>query len=195
MIETLCDTNGHARLWGDGSPVMVVFDDDGDVDWAKTREANPWPVKREQESSVPAKQARLSTAIDRIRARLEEHRCPDCKALPGHEHDPGCDVEQCPFCGSQILSCDCSEAIEDGYEPMRWTGTWPGVKECIEYDFWCRWKLFPPSAQLDFQTSGWVRCAKEEPGARVDLNRLGEECTWDKVQRRWVRASLEKASG
>ena len=33
--------------------------------------------------------------------------CGDCGAKEGHFHQPGCDMETCPFCGSQLLSCDC----------------------------------------------------------------------------------------
>jgi|SRR5580698_1748734 hypothetical protein len=33
--------------------------------------------------------------------------CHDCRAIKGEFHVPSCDVEQCPGCGGQLLSCDC----------------------------------------------------------------------------------------
>lgn len=35
-------------------------------------------------------------------------RCPDCHANEGALHAPGCDMERCPLCGGQIISCECS---------------------------------------------------------------------------------------
>ncbi len=35
------------------------------------------------------------------------YNCHDCNAEPGQFHDPGCDMEECPFCHNQLISCDC----------------------------------------------------------------------------------------
>ncbi len=33
--------------------------------------------------------------------------CHDCRVLKGEYHVPSCDVEECPVCGGQLMSCDC----------------------------------------------------------------------------------------
>ena len=36
--------------------------------------------------------------------------CHDCLVLPDHAHHPGCDVEECPKCRGQLISCGCLDA-------------------------------------------------------------------------------------
>ena len=35
-------------------------------------------------------------------------KCHDCAVPEGQIHQQGCDMERCPFCGGQLISCDCA---------------------------------------------------------------------------------------
>ena len=51
------------------------------------------------------------TLRNRIRFGLDEDRtCHDCNARPGALHHYGCDMERCPVCEGQLISCDCRKA-------------------------------------------------------------------------------------
>jgi len=109
----------------------------------------------------------------------ENKPCPDCGAAVGEHHHHLCDVQRCPVCGGQYISC-CGVPEEDiaeqGLEFAVWTGEWPGVAECKEYGWYCirdeRW--------------GWLECGEDMPGAVADLNRLYRDAVWDAKRGRFV---------
>ena len=54
------------------------------------------------------------------RRRNSIPRCHDCHVLPGQVHHHGCDVEECPACGAQSISCGCVWAGEETEDAFRW---------------------------------------------------------------------------
>jgi hypothetical protein len=111
---------------------------------------------------------------------MEINLCHDCGVEPGTFHQVGCDVERCMNCGGQAISCDCTDKdfLKAGRDP--WTGEWPGVKDCREFNLWCKW-VAPGGPG-----KGWVKCGKEDPEAREDLNSLSQY-PWSKELRKHVR--------
>lgn len=110
--------------------------------------------------------------------------CPDCGVKPGEFHQGGCDVERCPMCGGQRISCGCNYRfcgmdLDTFYLAHRapWSGEWPGKLECREFNWWSKMVT----------GRGWVSCSKDDPEAHENLNRLGEgECRWDIDRQRFV---------
>jgi hypothetical protein len=54
-----------------------------------------------------------------LRRRCTCQRCRDCGAKPERIHHLGCEVERCPRCGNQLITCGCwsdgpGEPDEDG---------------------------------------------------------------------------------
>lgn len=101
-------------------------------------------------------------------------QCPDCGVYIGAEHQDGCDVERCPDCGGQMISCDCEDEIV--MPRIAWSGEWPGIKECQEFGWYS--KMVPKY--------GWIGCDKEDIGATEDLNRLVIEGKWDREKARFI---------
>jgi len=94
--------------------------------------------------------------------------CHDCGAKPGTLHLDGCDVERCPACGGQMLSCGCPNEESSKYPRQPWTGEWPGKFECREFGWYAKF----------VEGQGWVSCGKNEDGASEDLNRLYCDAVW-----------------
>jgi DTW domain-containing protein YfiP len=45
--------------------------------------------------------------------RASKQPCRDCGAPPRGFHHRGCDIEECPQCGRQLLSCGCLDEPDD----------------------------------------------------------------------------------
>lgn len=43
-------------------------------------------------------------------------RCHDCNIQVGGYHHPGCDMEECPRCHGQLISCGCLDDEEEEEE-------------------------------------------------------------------------------
>lgn len=116
---------------------------------------------------------------------LKKANCHDCEAKPGDLHVPGCDVERCPLCGFQLISCEHGEDVLRKTsrwfnERMPWSGIWPGTEEAVEYGFYVRWAGPMPGGT-------WVKCDKDHPGAKPSLNDVMEHCVWDRNKKKFVK--------
>lgn len=40
-------------------------------------------------------------------------RCHDCNVAVGQYHHPGCDMERCPKCTGQLISCGCLDTDDE----------------------------------------------------------------------------------
>jgi hypothetical protein len=89
------------------------------VEYRGTQVMEGWPEK------IRAAQKKRSYVIDGVEYRripygkedgdwgADDHPCGDCAVVKGQLHVPGCDVEHCPVCGGQVLSCECGYAGDD----------------------------------------------------------------------------------
>lgn len=139
--------------------------------------------------------------------------CGDCGVFPGELHQSGCDIEQCPRCGFQAISCNCiyeifqidpatmeekhpnlyehgpTEAmvkawdVEWDHRRLRWTGEFPGAAECREFGWYSKFILTPEGPYM----GRWEECGPDYPQASENINRLYAEASWDADKQRWVK--------
>ena len=58
--------------------------------------------------------------------KKQERVCHDCATPEGAFHLPGCDMEICPFCSGQLLSCDCRYRLL-GFDPNKLATSHPKI--------------------------------------------------------------------
>ena len=54
-----------------------------------------------------ARFARIAYGSESVDWGSDERPCHDCRVLQGELHVSGCDVEECPRCHEQLITCDC----------------------------------------------------------------------------------------
>jgi hypothetical protein len=133
------------------------------------------------------------SSVQEVRQHCGLRVCHDCGAMPGEYHQRGCDVERCPRCGGQMLTClACGCAESEKGEPwppplddrMAWTGKWPGETQCEEFGWYV--KQNPAGG-------GSIPCKPHEAGALPDINRLYTDAEWDRREKTFVRTTLTEA--
>jgi hypothetical protein len=45
-------------------------------------------------------------------------RCGDCNVVRGGLHHRGCDLERCPRCGGQLISCGCLDGPDELFDEI-----------------------------------------------------------------------------
>ena len=74
--------------------------------------ASFWPEKLKRSQSNThyiARVPRIRYGDESHDWHADENACHDCGAIKGEYHVPSCDVEECPVCHGQALSCKCIE--------------------------------------------------------------------------------------
>lgn len=57
---------------------------------------------------------------------MGKNDCPDCGVKKGEHHIVGCDIERCPICKLQLITCDCTDKELEDYEKKHGWPKWDG---------------------------------------------------------------------
>ena len=93
------------------------------VEFRGRQVASFWPAKlarAQKQTSYAIQVPRIKYGDESGYGKFEDADtktpCGDCAAIKGEYHAPGCDMEECPVCHGQALSCDCISDQEKGIE-------------------------------------------------------------------------------
>ena len=124
--------------------------------------------------------------------KLEVSNCPGCGVEPNRLHKFPCQLEQCPYCGGQMIGCICYDHvvmltltqniaaiknIPQNDDRVPWNGLTPGTKECRDLDWYTK---------SNDNGKSWVECESNEEGAREDLMRFFTHAKWDRETKRFI---------
>ena len=107
--------------------------------------------------------------------------CPDCGVNPAEYHLLNCDIERCPKCNSQLISCGCFTVdvnendfkwdIEklNGIRRKKWTGVAyeKEMRYCEDNNLWVKWTK-----------NGWEATSAIDPNRIHDINTATEQMTY-----------------
>ena len=91
------------------------------VTYRGTRTIEGWPERIQHAQQQPVyviggeERARVPYGGEEGDWGADHHPCGDCRVIKGEFHVTGCDIERCPACGGQVISCNCPyEGDDDG---------------------------------------------------------------------------------
>jgi len=94
----------QGKHWHHSSVAAVLANADYYLGGLRGASVLRWPVILKD----PVVYVIAGTVYPRVCARTDA--CHDCGARTGEFHLQGCDMEQCPRCGGQFISCDCEKS-------------------------------------------------------------------------------------
>ena len=85
------------------------------VQFPDSRSLDPIPYGQELRFADTDHHPPRPSASARRAWRLEcnQRNCSDCGVIVDGVHHPGCDMEECPQCHGQLISCGCLDELEE----------------------------------------------------------------------------------